>query len=102
VPVEPGGAPAEHEGRAARHVGHPAVEAVRTSGDRVHRDVLEQERVDAVLADLGIDHDDGHRGMTMLAEVEGAPPVTGEVADDQVAEGEVVANRLDEPMMPPE
>jgi hypothetical protein len=40
--------------------------------------------------------------MTMLAEVDRAPPVTGQVAADQVAEGEVVANRLDESMMPPE
>jgi hypothetical protein len=40
--------------------------------------------------------------MTMLADVDAAPPVTGEVAGDQVAEGEVVVNRLDGSMMPPE
>jgi hypothetical protein len=40
--------------------------------------------------------------MAMLAEIGGASPVTGEVAGDQVAEGEVVANRLDGSMMPPE
>jgi hypothetical protein len=102
VPVESGRPPAQEERGAAGHVGHAAVEALGATGDVVHRAGLELERVHPVLADLGVDDDDGDRGVAVLAQVPRSPAVRGEVARDAVAEGEVVRNRLDRSMMPPE
>ena len=94
--------------RQSRNAAPPDTSVIRPSrpcdppGIDVHRPSLERERVDAILADLGVDDHDGDRGMAMFVEVDGAASVAGEVAGDPFAEGEVVAKRLDGSMMPPE
>jgi hypothetical protein len=62
------------------------------------------ERVDPILADLGVDDDDRHGGVPMVAgvdQVDDAPPVAAEVAGDPIAQVGVVRKRFDQPMMSP-
>jgi hypothetical protein len=60
------------------------------------------ERVYPVLADLGVDDDDGDRRVTVPVEVARPATMRREVLCDAIAKGVVVRNRLDRSMMPPE